>query len=156
MIRRFPRICAALAFGSFTSLAAHLVWVPAARLGGVVPWLTLGAGVAHAVVGGALGPRLIDPVRTPTLARASLRGAQISLLAQLLFTLPFSFWIRASNTAHQGIVAGFAFPVLVAFFGFVAVGWVLCIVSACVGVSLHWLARRALPDSPHSTAGSTR
>jgi len=63
-IRRRPRTAAALAFGSVTMAVTHFAWVPDARMNGLVPALTIAAGVAHAVAGAITGRCLVDGSRT--------------------------------------------------------------------------------------------
>lgn len=69
-IRQRPRTAAALAFGSVTTPVTHLAWAPDARTNGVVPALTIAAGVAHALAGAITGRRLVDGTRTRTSPQA--------------------------------------------------------------------------------------
>src|SRR5690349_21015206 len=92
-VRANPRAAAALAFGGATMAVTHLAWVPAARMNGLTPALTIAAGVAHGFAGAITGRRLVDSTRTPTSVHAGLVGAGTSLLALLFFVPPFAFFV---------------------------------------------------------------
>jgi hypothetical protein len=154
LIRPHPRLSPALAFGGVAALVTHFAWAADVRLSGGVPALSIGCGLAHAIAGAGLGPSVIGADRTATRSKSLLRGAQVSLLAQVLFDIPFSIWLGAANTAHSGILSRIGFTALVAFFAFLAAGWALCVVSAAVGLALFWLAHRG--ESPEASAGEER
>lgn len=131
-ITRRPRAAAALAFGGVTAIVTHLAWIPSARLSGAAPALTVAAGLAHAIAGAFIGPRLVDGARTRTASQACLLGAATSLLAVVVFAPPFALWISATNAGSQGILSYLALTVLVGLFSFLGAGWALLLASVAV------------------------
>ena len=138
-IRQRPRAAAALAFGGVTAIVTHLAWMPGARLSGAAPALTLAAGLAHAIAGAVIGPRLVDGARTRTASQACLLGAGTSLLAVAVLAPPFALWISATNAGSQGILSYVVFTVLVGLFSFLGAGWALLLASIAVAWSLFRL-----------------
>jgi hypothetical protein len=141
-IRRQPRASAAIAFGIVTALVTHVAWVPAARMSGAAPILTLAAGAAHAIAGAITGRRLIDRTRTRTGAEACVLGAATSLLALVILAPPLASWVAAGNARPEGVFSYLALTVLVGVFSFLGAGWALLVASAGVGWGLHRLADR--------------
>ncbi|HUI31565.1 MAG TPA: hypothetical protein VLX91_15250 [Candidatus Acidoferrales bacterium] len=136
-IKRRPRIVAAIAFGCTTAVATHFAWYPDARTSGYIPVLTLAVGLCHALAGIITGRRLMDRTRTKTLFHSCLIGAGTSLLAMAFFTPPFALWISASNVRSEGIFSYLYLTLLIGLFSFVAIGWVLLLVSIWVGWMLY-------------------
>jgi len=144
-IRQRPRTAAALAFGSITMAVTHLAWVPDARTSGLVPALTIAAGVAHAVAGAITGRRLVDDTRTRTSLQASLVGACTSLLAVALFAPAFVVFLRATDVRPLGPLSYLLLTLLTGVFSFLGAGWALLLVSVGIAWTLH---RIAAPRSP--------
>ncbi len=141
LIARWPRIAPAIAFGLVATIAVHFAWHADARWRGSVPSLTLAGGVAHALAGAIVGPRLIDAARTTSAWRALALGAVTSVLALAMFTPPFALWTLTPNsTVSGGSPSALGYVGLVGFFGFLAVGWFLVLLSAGVGYALNRLA----------------
>lgn len=139
-IKQRPRIAAALAFGVVTAVVTHFAWVPDARWSGGIPALTFAAGLAHAVAGAVIGPRLVDSIRTRTASQACLLGAVTSLLAVIVLAPPFALWIAASNARPEGVGAYVALTFFVGFFSFLAAGWALLLASVVVAWGLFRVA----------------
>jgi hypothetical protein len=139
-IRRSPRIAGALAFGTATLVVQHFAWLPDARMSGLTPYLTLAAGLAHALAGAITGPRLVNRAGTPS--QAALLGAGTSLLALLLFAPLFTAFLFTTDIHAASPLSYVALPLLVAVFAFLADGWALLVVSIGVGWALH----RAVAD----------
>jgi hypothetical protein len=149
--RRNPRSVASFAFGISTAALTHFAWYANARMNGMIPALTLGAGLAHAVAGALTGPRLTDTERTRTPAQAGVLGGMTSLLA-VGFLAPVMAWY-VSVTNLQTSVLGYAVITLfTALFAFLAAGWALLLLCMGVGLALHRLSRGALRNGdgmPH-------
>lgn len=114
----------------------HFAWVPEARLSGLVPLLTIGAGVAHGIAGAVTGRRLVDSTRTPTWAHAGVLGAVTSLLALVLFAPPFTLYV----TRGLHLMSPWSYVWLTLWtglFSFLGAGWALLLVSAGVGWAIH-------------------
>ena len=141
-VRRNPRLAASLAFGFSTSTLTHFAWYSDVRMNGMIPALTLGAGLAHAAAGALTGPRLIDRTRTPTSLQAGLLGAGTSLLAVVLFA-PAMAWYVSTTNAQSSVLGYAALTLLTGLFAFLGVGWGLMVLSVGVGVGLHRLANTA-------------
>jgi hypothetical protein len=138
-IKKRPRTAAALVFGGATMAVTHLAWVPDARMSGLVPALTVAAGMAHGVAGAITGRRLLDRTRTPTSWHAGLVGAGTSLLALLLFSPAFAFFVsRRLHMASAWSYIGLA--VWTALFSFLGAGWALLLVSVGVGWAMYRVA----------------
>lgn len=141
-IRQSPRLAAALAFGISTATLTHFAWYPDARLSGMVPALTLGAGLAHAVAGAITGRRLVNTTRTPTSLHAALVGAGTSLLAVAFFSPALALYVSATNV--QSSLLGYAaLTLFTGLFAFLGAGWALLLLSVAVGWGLHRLAAYA-------------
>ena len=144
LIRRFlvqrPRLAAGLSFGISTAIVTHFAWYPSARFSGMVPALTLAAGLAHAAGGAITGPRLIDVTRTPTALHAAMLGAGTSLLALAFFAPAMAAYVSATNTGRSGALGYLVLTLFTGLFAFLGAGWVLLLLSAAVGLGLHRLA----------------
>lgn len=140
LCRHHSRSTASIAFGSTTALVAYFAWVPTARVSPGVIYLTIAAGLAHAVAGAIVGPSLVDPMRTPGDRIALLRGAATSLLALAFFSVGFSGYLLRTDSWTVTLAAVIALPLYTAFFAFFALGWALLVTSAVVG----WGIRRLL------------
>jgi len=138
LLRRWPRVSAALGFGAAGTAFAILLWGPLIfQARGVLPLvLFIGTpGVSAAIAGWALGKWLLDSARVYRPRSAALRGAVISSLALLLFAPLFAivYVLTQPATEHWDIVSltylllvGSVFVIWfrVALIG-AAVGWVL-------------------------------
>ena len=139
-VRTNPRTAAALAFGSATMAVTHLAWVPAARMNGLTPALTITAGLAHGLAGAITGRRLIDGRRTPTFVHAGLVGAGTSLLALFFFIPPFAFFVsRGLQMASPWSYVWLT--VWTGVFSFLAAGWALLLISIAVGWAIYRIAQ---------------
>jgi len=138
-IRQAPRSATALALGVSTATVTHFAWHADARTSGIIPAITLGAGLAHAIAGAITGPRLFDPARTHSTAQAALLGALTSLLALVFFAPPLALYVTQENT-QPSLTSYVALTVLTAVFAFLAAGWALLLVSAGVTAGLHRIA----------------
>lgn len=138
-VRAHPRTAAALAFGSATTFVTHFAWVPDARSNGLIPVLTIAAGVAHVIAGAVTGRRLIDCTRTPTSAHAGVLGAATSLLALLLFTPPFTLFVTR-GLQMTSPWSYLWFTLWTGLFSFLGAGWALLLVSVGVGWTIHRVA----------------
>lgn len=136
-LTRRPRLTAALAFGASTTILTHFAWYPGARLSGLVPALTLAAGLAHALGGSITGPRLMDAERTRTPLQAALLGAATSLLALLLFAPALAAYVSAGGASAPTPLGYLATTVFTGLFAFLGAGWALLLLSAAVGLVLH-------------------
>jgi hypothetical protein len=132
-----PRTAAALAFGISTATLTHFAWYPDARLRGMIPVLTFGAGFAHAVAGAITGRRLIDRSRMRTSSQAALLGAGTSLLALAFFAPAMAVYVSQSNARPVGALGYAELTLLTGSFAFLAAGWALLLLSAGVGWGLH-------------------
>jgi protein-S-isoprenylcysteine O-methyltransferase Ste14 len=139
-IRRSPRTASALAFGTGTLVLQHFAWRTDARMNGLIPCLTIAAGLVHAVAGAITGPRLMDGAHTRTPSQAALLGAGTSLLALVLFAPLFTVFLFATDIHPAGTLSYTAFPLLIAVFAFLADGWALLVVSIGIGLILHRVA----------------
>jgi hypothetical protein len=142
VIRRRPRVAAALAFGGVTAVVTHFAWIPDARLSGGIPALTIAAGLAHAIAGVFTGPRLVDTMRTRTTSQACLLGVATSLLAVLVLAPPFAWWVSAPHAGAEGVVSYVALTFYVGLFSFLGAGWALLLASVAVAWGLFRLAGR--------------
>ena len=138
-VRNRPRPSAAVAFAAATATVTHFAWIPDARLSGVVPMITLSAGLAHAVGGALVGARLVDPTRTRTASEACMLGGCASLAALVLFSPVCALWLESTNVRFD-LISYLALVPLVGFFSFLAAGWALLIVSVGVGWGLFRIA----------------
>jgi uncharacterized membrane protein YqaE (UPF0057 family) len=120
-------------------VVTHLAWVPGARMSGLIPALTVAAGVAHGLAGAITGRRLIDCARTPTSGHAGLLGAGTSLLAVSLFAPPFALFVSRGFQAVS-IWSYVWLTVWTGVFSFLSAGWALLLVSAGVGWGLYRIA----------------
>lgn len=144
LLRQHPRIAAALAFGIITAAVTHFAWLPSARMSGAATYLTVSAGLAHALAGALTGRRLLDGARTGSSAQAALIGAGTSLLAALMFAAAFAILLSRGN--HSPTVMSYLLlAVFTAIFSFLGAGWALLLVSAGVGWGLF---RLAAPQPP--------
>ena len=141
-IRRSPRTVGALAFGTVTLVVQHFAWLADARMNGLAPYLTIAAGLVHALA----GPRLVDSARTRTSSQAALLGAGTSLLALILFAPLFTVFLFATDVHPAGTLSYVAFPLLIAVFAFMADGWALLVVSMGIGLALHRVAADPTTD----------
>lgn len=139
-LREWPRLAAALSFGLSTAILTHFAWYPDARTTGMIPALTLGAGLAHTLGGAVIGRRLIDPVRTPSAMHAALLGAGTSLLALTFFAPAMAAYVSATNVAQTTVLGYLVLTFYTGLFAFLSAGWALLVLSAGVGVGLHRLA----------------
>ena len=144
-IRKTPRSTAALAFGISTATLTHFAWYADARMSGVIPVLTLGAGVAHSLAGALTGPRLLDRTRTRTSSQAALLGGGTSLLAVAFFAPAFAMYISATNT-QPSVLSYVAVTFFTGVFAFLAAGWALLLLSVGVAWALYQLAGPAAVD----------
>jgi hypothetical protein len=138
LCRRHSRIAAAILFGTATLLVTYFAWIPSARISVGVIYLSVAAGLAHALAGTIVGPSLVDAARTPSGEIAALRGAGASLLALAFFAIAYSAYLLATGDWTVTVASLLAFPLFTAFFAFFAVGWALLLVSALTG----WGIRR--------------
>ena len=143
IIRRWPRSAAALAFGVLTAALTHFAWYPSARMSGMVPALTIGAGLAHGVAGAIIGPRLIDAARTRTSLQAALLGAGASLLALTFFAPLMAVYVSSTNVLPLSALGYLALTMFTGFFAFLAAGWALLLLSGGIGWGLYRLAASA-------------
>lgn len=138
-VRRKPRFTSSLAFGISTATLTHFAWFADIRMSGLIPVLTFGAGLAHAVAGALTGPRLINTVRTRTYLQAGLLGAATSLLA-LAFFAPVMAWYISSENVQTSVLGYAAMTLFTGLFAFLAAGWALLVLSVVVGWCMHRLA----------------
>jgi hypothetical protein len=118
----------------------HFAWLTDARMSGLIPYLTIAAGLTHALAGAITGPRLMDGTRTRTPSQAALLGAGTSLLALMLFAPIFTVFLFATDIYRAGTLSYAALPLLIAVFAFLADGWALLVVSTGIGLALHRVA----------------
>lgn len=149
IIRQRPRLAAALAFGVSTTALTHFAWYPDARTSGLVPALTLGAGLAHAVAGVIIGPRLVDATRTRPAWHAALFGAGVSLLALAFFAPLMAVFVSATDARPPSVSGHVALTLFTGLFAFLAAGWALLLLSVGVGWGLY---RLAASGAPHPAA----
>jgi hypothetical protein len=143
LIKLRPRSAAALAFGISTAALTHFAWYPDARMSGMVPALTLGAGLAHAVAGAITGSRLVDVRRTRTSSHAALLGAGTSLLAMVFFTVLLSVYVSVTDRLQSSALGYLVMTLFTGLFAFLGAGWALLLVSVGVGWGLYQLASLA-------------
>lgn len=105
----------------------------------MIPVLTVGVGMAHAIAGAIAGRRLIDRERTPTTARAAVTGAATSFIALLIFTPCFGAWIIASDARREDIASYVLLSLFTGVFTFLGAWWVLIPLSAAVALCLYKL-----------------
>ena len=141
IIRHRPRSAAALAFGVSTAGLTHFAWYPDARMSGMVPALTLGAGLAHAVAGAITGPRLVNVTRTAS--HAALLGAATSLLALAFFAPMMAVYVSATDARPPSALGYVALTLFTGLFAFLGAGWALLLLSVGVGWGLYRLAASA-------------
>jgi hypothetical protein len=139
-IRQRPRTAAALAFGSVTMAVTHLAWVPDARMNGLVPALTIAAGIAHALAGAITGRRLLDGARTRTSLQAGLVGAGTSLLAVAFFSPAFVVFLYATDVHPSSALSYLVLTLLTGVFSVLGAGWALLLVSMGIGWGLYRVA----------------
>jgi hypothetical protein len=140
LVKDWPRAAAALAFGLPSAALVHFSWYPDARMSGITPALSVGAGLAHALAATLTGARLVHSTRGPMLRSAPLLGAMTSLIALALFSAAFTAYL-AVNDASQNTPLGYAvLGVYTGFFAFLAAGWSLLILSMGIGWALRRIA----------------
>jgi hypothetical protein len=139
-IRKRPRFTLAITYFILISLVVHFIWYSTARMHGMIPALTLGIGIAHALAGSINGKRLIDSKRTKTTSRAALIGATNSLLAFAIFSPVLAFYVSTSDTGKSNVLQFVLLSILTGFFAFLAVGWVLLLLSVAITVALYRIA----------------
>ena len=137
-LRHSPRLAAAVAFGLSTALLTHFAWYPNARMSGMMPALTLTAGLAHAVGGAITGPRLIDATRTSL--QAALLGAATSFIALVIFALALAAYVSATNAPQSNPLAYLVLTLFTGLFAFLGAGWALLLLSVAVAWGLHRVA----------------
>jgi hypothetical protein len=140
LCRTHPRGAAAIIFGATTGLVAYFAWIPSARGSSGAVYLSVAAGLAHAVAGAIAGPSLVDPARTPNEAIAVRRGAFTSLLALLFFSIAFSAYLLLTGGWTLTLSTVLALPLYTAFFAFLALGWAMLVISGL----LAWGIRRVV------------
>jgi hypothetical protein len=140
LLHRWPRLAAAGSFGASTALLTHFAWYPSARMNGMIPALTLAAGLAHAIGGALTGPRLLDPRRTRTALHAALLGAATSLLAVAIFAPVMAAYVSVGDVSRTSPLAYVMLTLYTGLFAFLGAGWALLVLSAAVGLALHRLA----------------
>jgi len=141
IMRKRPRIAAALLFGTPIMAVTHFAWTRDTRTSGWAPALTFAVGVVHALAGAITGKRLVDMERTKTYFGASVLGAVTSLIAQVLFAPVFSLWVFATNARPESTSSFLAMTVLITLFSFLAIGWAFLLISAAIGCVLYRLAK---------------
>jgi hypothetical protein len=137
LCRMHPRGSAAIIFGATTALVAYFAWIPSARASSGTMYLSVAAGLAHAVAGAIRAPRLVDPARTPNDAIALRGGAITSLLALLFFSIGFSTYLLLTGGWTLTLAAVFVLPLYTAFFAFFALGWAMLGISALLAWGIH-------------------
>jgi hypothetical protein len=140
VVRRYPRTANAASLGAVTMVVTHLMWLSRARISGLAPVLTVGAGLTHALAAGITGPRLLDGVRTRSMSRAAMIGACTSLLAQTLFAPMFAAFLFVTELHPASPFSYFTVPFFIGMFGFLAAGWALLLVSIGVACGLYQIA----------------
>ena len=142
LLRRWPRVSAALGFGAAGTTLSLVWWAPVIfQARGVLPFvLFIGTpGVSAAVAGWALGKRLLNSARVCGPRSAALWGMAIASLALLLFAPLFAtlyVWTQPA-TEHWSIL-GLTFLVLVG--GVLTVWWLVALTGGAVGWALYRLA----------------
>lgn len=139
IVQRRPRLAAACAFGASTALLTHFAWYPQARMSGMIPALTLAAGLAHALGGAITGPRLVDRSRTRTALQAVVLGAGTSLIALALFAPAMAAYVSATGGSQSGPLGYVVLTLFTGLFAFLGAGWALLLLSAAVGLGLYRL-----------------
>lgn len=135
-LHRRPRLTVGLSLALATGLVTFVTWQPFADLRGAVPAITIGAGLAHGLAGALLARRLLDRGRTTSGAHAAVLGAVASVLAVLLFTPGFAWWVSHGGAPAKGESSFVALTVYLGLMSFFAGGWLLLFVSALVGWAL--------------------
>jgi hypothetical protein len=115
-------------------------------MSGMVPGLTIGAGLAHAVAGAIIGPRLIDATRTRASLHAALLGAGTSLLALGFFAPLMAVYVSSTNVRPLSALGYVGLTLFTGLFAFLAAGWALLLLSAGIGWGLYRLAASAAAD----------
>jgi len=115
---------------------AFRTWQPVAHLEGAVPAITAGAGVAHGLAGALVGRRLLDHGRTRSALEAALLGALASVVAVLVFTPGFAWWVSHGSAHAPGQTSFLSLVITIGFFSYFAGGWLLLLVSALVAAAL--------------------
>jgi hypothetical protein len=139
-IKKRPRFTSAITYVILTSLLVHFTWYSTARTKGMIPALTLGVGIAHAIAGAINGKRLINSKRTKSGARAALLGATNSLIAFAIFSPVLAFYVSTSNAGKSNALEFVLLSILTGFFAFLAVGWALLLLSVTIAFGLYYIA----------------
>jgi hypothetical protein len=139
LCRQHSRASASIAFGSATMVGMYFAWLPSARRSPGAIYLSVAAGVAHALAGAIVGPSLVDPARTPSDEVAVLRGAGTSLLALAFFAIAFSGYLFVADGWPTTMANLLALPLLTALFAFLSAGWGLLLLSALIGWGMRKL-----------------
>lgn len=137
LVRRCPRLTAAVAFGAAATALAAAWFLPSvlSRRDGVALALYVAApGAAAALAGALAGGPLCDPTRSKSAGRVLLRGAGVATLALVIFAPLFAVLFAWTTRGHVGVVG---MMVLVLSFSAVAVWWFV----AAVGGGVGWLLR---------------
>jgi hypothetical protein len=141
-LRRWPRVAAALGFGTAGMALATLWWSPVIfQAQTALPYalFIVLPGISAVLAGWALGKPLLDSNGGYGPTRAALRGAGIGSLALLLFAPLFAtayVWTQPV-TEHWNI---FGLTLLVLIGSTIAVWWLVAAVGAVVGWVLYRLA----------------
>jgi hypothetical protein len=112
-------------------------------MSGMVPALTLGAGLAHAAAGAIIGPCLVDATRTRTSSHAALFGAGTSLLALAFFAPVLTVYVSVKDALHTSVLGYLALTFYTSVFAFLGAGWALLLMSVGIGWGLYRLASNA-------------
>ena len=115
----------------------------------MLPELTLGIGLTHALVGALIGSRLADRARTFKPSHAMWLGAATSLLALAISVPLFSVYVYAEGTLQSTPPEIAVVTLLMDLFDFVVAGWALILLSAGIGWSLYLFASIAAARDPN-------
>ena len=122
-MRRRPRLTSAVGFGAAGAAVAAAWFLPSVlrnRDGVALVLYVVAPGVAAALAGVLAGTAFVDPARTGSPGRATLRGAAVASLALVIFAPMYALLFTWTAPGRASVV-GLTFLVLT--FSAVALWW---------------------------------
>ncbi len=140
LVRRWPRVAAAVSFGavgSFLPAAWFLPSVLSRRDGVALILFIVLPGLAAAVSGTLTGIALCDPARSISQVDAALRGAVVATLALVIFAPTFAVFFAYTAPGQTNVLG---MTIVVLKFSLLAIWWFAVPIGGAVGWLLHHVA----------------